>query len=141
MAVDVSIRIAGQAGQGIQSISAIMGKIFTRHGYYVFINQDAESRIRGGHNFDQIRVKDQPVYAIDDKVHYLICLDGNAVDSDLPDLIENGIMIYDGEKSNFRSDNPQHFSIPLEQIAEQAGKKKDYGEFGGHRRSICADGV
>lgn len=26
MAVDVTIRIAGQAGQGIQSISAIMGK-------------------------------------------------------------------------------------------------------------------
>ena len=39
MAVDVTIRIAGQAGQGIQSISAIMGKIFTRHGFYVFINQ------------------------------------------------------------------------------------------------------
>ena len=52
MAVDVIIRIAGQAGQGIQSISAIMGKIFTRYGFYVFINQDAESRIRGGHNFD-----------------------------------------------------------------------------------------
>jgi 2-oxoglutarate ferredoxin oxidoreductase subunit alpha len=124
MAVDVSIRIAGQAGQGIQSISAIMGKIFIRYGYYVFINQDAESRIRGGHNFDQIRVKDQPVYAIDDKVDYLICLDGNAVGSDLPNLAENGIMIYDGEKSDFRSDNPQHFSIPLEQIAEQVGKKK-----------------
>ena len=124
MAVDVSIRIAGQAGQGIQSISAIMGKIFTRHGYYVFINQDAESRIRGGHNFDQIRVKDQPVYAIGNKVDYLICLDGNAVDSDLPDLDENGIMIHDGEKSNFQSDNPHHFSIPLEQFAEQAGKSK-----------------
>ncbi len=124
MAVDVSIRISGQAGQGIQSISAIMGKIFTRHGYYVFINQDAESRIRGGHNFDQIRVKDQPVYAIGDKVDYLICLDGNAVDSDLPDLDENGIMIYDGEKSNFQSGNSHHFSIPLEQFAEQAGKSK-----------------
>lgn len=43
MAVDVSIRIGGQAGQGMQSISFIMGKIFTRHGYYVFINQDVES--------------------------------------------------------------------------------------------------
>ena len=30
--VDVTIRIAGQAGQGVQSISAIIGKIFTRHG-------------------------------------------------------------------------------------------------------------
>ena len=52
MSVDVTIRIAGQAGQGVQSISAIMGKIFTRRDFYVFINQDAESRIRGGHNYD-----------------------------------------------------------------------------------------
>ena len=124
MSVDVSIRIAGQAGQGIQSISAIMGKIFTRHGYYVFINQDAKSRIRGGHNFDQVRIKDGPVYAINNKTDYLICLDGNAVDSDLADLVEGGIMIYDGDHSKFKSDNPNHFSIPLEQIAEQAGKRK-----------------
>ncbi len=124
MAVDVSIRIAGQAGQGIQSISAIMGKIFTRHGYDVFINQDAESRIRGGHNFDQVRIKDEPVYAIRNRADYLICLDGNAVESDLADLVEDGIMIYDGAHSNYKSDNPNHFSIPLAQIAEQAGKSK-----------------
>jgi 2-oxoglutarate ferredoxin oxidoreductase subunit alpha len=124
MAVDVSIRIAGQAGQGIQSLSAIMGKIFTRHGYYVFINQDAESRIRGGHNFDQVRIKDEAVYAIRDKLDYLICLDENTVERDLPDLEQDGVMIYDGTKSEFRSDNPNYLSIPLEQIALDHGKSK-----------------
>jgi 2-oxoglutarate ferredoxin oxidoreductase subunit alpha len=124
MAVDVTIRIAGQAGQGIQSISAIMGKIFTRHGFYAFINQDAESRIRGGHNFDQVRIKDEPVYAIRDKLDYLICLDENAIERDLPHLDQDGIMIYDGTKSKFKSDNPNYFSIPLEQIALEHGKSK-----------------
>ena len=46
------------------------------------------------------------------------CLDGNAVNSDLADLAEDGIMIYDGDHSKFKSNNPNHFSIPLEQIAE-----------------------
>lgn len=124
MAVDVTIRIAGQAGQGIQSISAIMGKIFTRHGFYAFINQDAESRIRGGHNFDQVRIKDEPVYAIRDKLDYLICLDENAIERDLPHLDPNGVMIYDGTKSEFKSDNLNYFSIPLEQIALKHGKSK-----------------
>jgi 2-oxoglutarate/2-oxoacid ferredoxin oxidoreductase subunit alpha len=64
MDVDVSIRIGGEAGQGMQSIGFIMGKVFTRHGYYTFINQDVESRIRGGHNFVQIRIQNKPVYAI-----------------------------------------------------------------------------
>lgn len=48
MDVDVSIRIGGEAGQGMQSIGFAIGKVFTRHGYYTFINQDVESRIRGG---------------------------------------------------------------------------------------------
>jgi 2-oxoglutarate ferredoxin oxidoreductase subunit alpha len=124
MAVDVTIRIAGQAGQGIQSIGAIMGKIFTRHGFYVFINQDAESRIRGGYNFDQVRVKSEPVFAIRDKLDYLICLDENAIERDLPQLDQDGVMIYDGTKSEFKSDNPNYFSIPLEQIAMEHGKSK-----------------
>ncbi len=51
MSFVVSIRIGSQAGQGLQSISSIMGKIFTRHGYYAYIHQDVESRIRGGHNY------------------------------------------------------------------------------------------
>jgi 2-oxoglutarate ferredoxin oxidoreductase subunit alpha len=124
MAVDVTIRVAGQAGQGIQSISAIMGKIFTRHGFYVFISQDAESRIRGGHNFDQVRIKDAPVYAIRDKLDYLICLDEKAIERDLPHLDQDGVMIYDGTKSEFKSDNPNYFSIPLEQMAQEHGKSK-----------------
>ena len=124
MTVDVTIRIAGQAGQGIQSISAIMGKIFTRYGYDVFINQDAESRIRGGHNFDQVRIKDERVYAIRDKLDYLICLDENTIERDIPYLDPDGVMIYDGTKSEFESDNPNFFSIPLEQIALEHGKSK-----------------
>jgi 2-oxoglutarate ferredoxin oxidoreductase subunit alpha len=124
MPLDVSIRIGGQAGQGMQSISFIMGKIFTRHGYYVFLNQDVESRIRGGQNFNQIRVKDQPVHAISDKVELLIALDGRTIDQDLPHLIEDGVLIFDGPQTGFTSDNPNHLSVPMERLATEAGKSK-----------------
>jgi 2-oxoglutarate ferredoxin oxidoreductase subunit alpha len=124
MGVDVSIRIGGQAGQGMQSISFIMGKIFTRHGYYVFINQDIESRIRGGHNFNQVRVKDEPVHAISDKVDLLIALDKGTIDQDLPHLIEDGVLIFDGTTTGFTSDNSNHLSVPLEKLATEVGKNK-----------------
>jgi len=45
-------------------------KTFARRGYYVFINQDAESRIRDGHNYDQIRISNDLVLAEADKVRY-----------------------------------------------------------------------
>jgi len=124
MPVDITIRIGGQAGQGMQSIGAIMGKVFTRHGYDVFINQDVESRIRGGHSFVQARIKDGPVHAVGDNVDLLIALDMAVIDQDLPDLAEDGVMIFDGAETGFKSDNPNHFSIPLEKLAAEAGKSK-----------------
>ena len=124
MDVDVSIRIGGEAGQGMQSIGFIMGKVFTRHGYYTFINQDVESRIRGGHNFVQIRIQNKPVYAIKNEVNLMIALDKQTITQDLHCLMEDSVMIFDGPKTGFESDNPNHFSVPLEQLAlEIAGNK------------------
>ena len=124
MTIDISIRICGQAGQGIQSISSAMGKVLIRHGYYVFINNDVESRIRGGHNFDQVRVSHEPVNAVNDKVDLLIALDAATRDADLPFLKDDGVMIYDGEKPATDSKNPNHIPIPLEKLASKAGGSK-----------------
>lgn len=122
MALDVSIRIGGRAGQGMQSIGLILGKIFTRHGYYVFVHQDVESRIRGGHSFVQVRIKDEPVYVHSDKVDILIALDRGSMDKDQPALAPDDIMIYD--VLEIASDNPARLPVPLEQLALEAGKDK-----------------
>lgn len=123
MAMDISIRIGGQAGQGMQSIASIMGKIFTRHGCYVFIHQDVESRIRGGHNYTQVRVSDRPVQTFKDQVDLLIALDKVAVTADLPDLAEKGVMVFDEDKTGPPA-RGNHFGIPLEKIAVETGKNK-----------------
>ncbi|MBP9561666.1 MAG: 2-oxoacid:acceptor oxidoreductase family protein, partial [Syntrophorhabdaceae bacterium] len=59
--MDYTIKIGGEAGQGIQTIGDILAKVFSRSGYHVFTHQEYESRIRGGHNFYQIRFSDRPV--------------------------------------------------------------------------------
>ena len=114
--MDLSIRIGGEAGQGIQSISSIIAKTFVRHDFYAFINQDFASRIRGGHNFDQVRISNTPVQAVDDKVHILIALDEATTRQDVNDLADNGIMLFDGDTTGFRSENPKHIAIPLARI-------------------------
>jgi 2-oxoglutarate ferredoxin oxidoreductase subunit alpha len=124
MTVDISIRICGQAGQGVQSISSAMGKVLIRHGYDVFINNDVESRIRGGHNFDQIRISHQPVHAVNDKIDLMIALDAETRDVDLPHLKDDGVMVYNGEKAETDSKNPHHIPIPLEELASRAGGSK-----------------
>ncbi|MCJ7776199.1 MAG: 2-oxoacid:acceptor oxidoreductase subunit alpha, partial [Desulfobulbaceae bacterium] len=124
MSIDTSIRIGGEAGQGMQSIGFAIGKVFTRHGYYTFINQDVESRIRGGHNFVQIRIRNKPVYAIKNELNLLLALNKQTITHDLPYLMDDGVMIFDGPKTGFESDNPNHFSVPLEQLALEIAKNK-----------------
>ena len=124
MSVDITIRVAGQAGQGMQSIGYILGKIFTRHGYHVFLNQDVESRIRGGHSFIQARIASGPVRAISDTVDLLVALDKGVIEQDLPSLAENGVMIFDAETTGHQSDHPNHFAIPLQRLATEAGKSQ-----------------
>lgn len=124
MAIDISIRIGGKAGQGMQSISAIIGKIFSRHDYYVLINQDVESRIRGGHNFDQVRISDAPVCAVNNQINILVALDRETIRQDLSFLATGGVMIFDGVETEFESNDPNHVSVPLSKLAVDAGKNK-----------------
>ncbi len=122
--MDISIRIGGAAGQGIQTISSIIASTFVRHDFYVFVNQDFESRIRGGHNFDQVRISNTPVRAVADQVHILIALDEVTTGQDIDCLAENGVLLFDGETTGFKSDNPNHLSVPFARIAAEAGKSK-----------------
>jgi len=122
--MDITIRIGGEAGQGIQSISSIIAKTFVRHDYYVFINQDFASRIRGGHNFDQVRISNAPVQAVADKVHILIALDEETTRQDIDCLADKGVLLFDGEAIGFSSENSNHFSIPFGRIASEIAKSK-----------------
>lgn len=121
---DVTIKIGGQAGQGIQSISYLLGKLFTRGGHYVFTGQDIMSRIRGGHNFSQIRIRDAPVYCNSEKVNILIALDELTVTQHQDEMVPNGVIIFDQEKIKFDVSGLNSFPIPLEKLAKDYGKDR-----------------
>jgi len=124
MSVDLTLKIGGEAGQGMQTIGYVLSKTFARGGFHLFANQDYMSRIRGGHNFFQIRVKDDPVYALSEKVDILIALDKATVELHRPELKEKGVIIFDGEHIDI-SDQPLHLlSVPLERLAREEGGNK-----------------
>jgi 2-oxoglutarate ferredoxin oxidoreductase subunit alpha len=93
--MDYTIKIGGEAGQGIQTIGDTLAKVFARTGYHVFTHQDYESRVRGGHNFFQIRFSDAPVTASRDKIDILVALDKESIQLHERELSENGQIIYD----------------------------------------------
>jgi 2-oxoglutarate ferredoxin oxidoreductase subunit alpha len=118
---DVSVRIGGEAGQGMKVISNLLGKVFLRSGLSVFTHHDIMSRIRGGHNFSQIRLSDLPVRAPSSQVDILICLDKTTLS--LYGEGMNGVVIYDQEKVGEKGPaGEKYLPIPLEKIAKEKGR-------------------
>jgi 2-oxoglutarate ferredoxin oxidoreductase subunit alpha len=77
--VDVSIVICGAAGQGIQTVEALLTKTLKRTGYHVFATREYMSRVRGGVNSTTIRVSSRPVRAFVDRIDLLIPLNAEAI--------------------------------------------------------------
>ncbi|MHB8772794.1 MAG: 2-oxoacid:acceptor oxidoreductase subunit alpha [Syntrophales bacterium] len=117
---DITIRIGGEAGQGMNVISSLLGKAFLRQGFWVFIHQDVMSRIRGGHNYSQIRLCSSPIKAPSSQVDMLICLDKNTLSLYKDEM--DGIIIYDPDKMDKeRPSGKRYLPIPLAETAKEKG--------------------
>lgn len=117
---DVSIKIGGEAGQGMKLISGLLGKAFVRKGFWVFTNQDVMSRIRGGHNFSQIRIAEHPVNNPSSRVDILVCLDEKTLDLHKDET--RGPILFD--KDSVKENPPsgdRYLPIPFQKLAQNSG--------------------
>ncbi len=119
--MDYSIKIGGEAGQGIQTIGDTLGHVFARSGYHIFTNQDYESRIRGGHNFYQIRLSDRPVSAPRDVIDIIVALDKESIQLHEGELTSRGQIIYDSETIRETHDKPNFLNVPFVKLAMEHG--------------------
>lgn len=78
--MDVSILVGGQAGDGIKQAGVIIAKIFNEIGYHVFIYDDYQSLVRGGHNFSIVRVSDEKVHSHNDHVDLLVAFNQDTIE-------------------------------------------------------------
>ncbi len=125
-AIDITIKIAGEAGQGLQTIGQLLSKAFSRNGFYVFANQVLQSRIRGGHNWFQVRVSDKKVLAPCDTTDILIALDKES-SYHKKELTKNSITIFDSTLAKIEIEKGLTLDIPLEKIAKDSGGNKLMG--------------
>ena len=97
--VDLTFRIGGEAGQGVESGGAGFAKALARGGYQVVGTPDYYERIRGGHNFFTIRVSDEPVYAVGESVDVLIAMDSESLVRHVSQLTaQSAIVVDEGTK-------------------------------------------
>lgn len=125
--MDFNIMVAGEAGQGVQTVGVILARAFVRSGCHVFADQDYESRIRGGHNFFRIRVKDSQALAISEPLDILVALNRESLSIHCKELTKTGIAISDEFRDPDLSLQYKIIPIPLGELAEEkAGDKRTF---------------
>ncbi|MFP3998385.1 MAG: 2-oxoacid:acceptor oxidoreductase subunit alpha [Desulfobacterales bacterium] len=118
MAIDVTVKIGGEAGQGIQTVGELLARVCHGCGLYLHGINDFESRIRGGHSFMQLRISDKPVQAPDHRVHLLVALNERTLDIHRSELADGGLVLLDSESG--KSD-PSVLGVPVTKLARDAG--------------------
>ncbi|MGQ9492248.1 MAG: 2-oxoacid:acceptor oxidoreductase subunit alpha [Anaerolineae bacterium] len=125
---NMTFKFAGEAGQGVESTGRGFAKALVRGGLHVFALQDYHSRIRGGHNFYQIRVADHDIYSHNEPVHLLLAFTNEAIAEHLREIVPGGGIIYDPElqvdQEALATRSVRAFPIPLNQIATEEGGSK-----------------
>jgi 2-oxoglutarate ferredoxin oxidoreductase subunit alpha len=122
----MTIRIGGAAGDGVESTGAGFCQALTRAGLYVFGLPDYYSRIRGGHNFYSVRVSDRPLRSHDEPVHLLLALTEETIPRHRDRIVPGGAVVYDTalkvSPEDLTGDEITYIGVPLSDLAEaQAG--------------------
>jgi 2-oxoglutarate ferredoxin oxidoreductase subunit alpha len=119
-----NILIGGSAGQGIDTISSLFEKILKKSGYYIYTTKDYMSRVRGGHNFIQIRFGDEKITSHSSVMDVIVAMDKNTILNHIEKLNKNGILICD---ESIDVEDARILKLPLKTISTEIGNVKAFG--------------
>jgi 2-oxoglutarate/2-oxoacid ferredoxin oxidoreductase subunit alpha len=123
MIEQLSWKVGGQQGEGIDSTGEIFAIALNRLGYYLYGYRHFSSRIKGGHTNNKIRVSTKEVRAVSDDLDMLIAFDQETIDVNAHELHSRGIIIADAK---FKPVKPDHCQatlviIPFTELATELG--------------------
>jgi 2-oxoglutarate ferredoxin oxidoreductase subunit alpha len=119
----LSWKVGGQQGEGIESTGEIFSIALNRLGYYLYGYRHFSSRIKGGHTNNKIRVSTTPVRSIADDLDILVAFDQESIDFNFHELRDGGIVIADAK---FNPTIPERegvtlYAVPFTDIAANLG--------------------
>jgi len=116
MKKDYSILIGGAAGEGSRVAGLLGAKLLNKLGYRIFIYDDYQSLIRGGHNFSKIRASEKKILSQRRGIDFLLALNKDTIERHKDNLGKKGIIIYNSDKMKDRG-----IGIPIEKITKEEG--------------------
>lgn len=125
------VKVAGESGQGVNSVGEILAKSLKETGYQVFGYREYPSLIKGGYSCYQIDVSDQPMQSSSAECDLLMCLSRVSVHAYLKTLRPGGQLVHTLKALQFSPEEEQWINerqlkiefVDAVQIAEDQGGK------------------
>ncbi|MBF0229276.1 MAG: 2-oxoacid:acceptor oxidoreductase subunit alpha [Desulfamplus sp.] len=100
MRTDITVKIGGEAGQGIQTIGTLLAEVCHSAGLFTFSIDDFESRIRGGHSFNLLRISNEQVIAPGHIPDILVAIDQRTMNLNKATLLSDSLVILNAENKS-----------------------------------------
>jgi 2-oxoglutarate ferredoxin oxidoreductase subunit alpha len=119
----LSWKIGGQQGEGLESTDRIFSTALNRQGYHLYGYRHFSSRIKGGHTNNKIRISTTPLRSISDDLDILVAFDQETIDLNSSELRAGGVIIADAKFDPTLPEGIQArlFAVPFTGIAEELG--------------------
>lgn len=124
MISQLSLKIGGQQGEGVESTDKIFSTALNRLGYYLYGYRHFSSRIKGGHTNNKIRISVKPIRSISDDLDILVAFDQESIDLNAHELRDGGVVVADAKFSPTLPEgisSVRLFPVPITAIAEELG--------------------
>ncbi len=118
--MDLQLRIAGAAGQGVETTGNLLVEALAALGLHVFATQTYMSRIRGGVNWFDIRIADAELFSGRLRTDLLVALNKEALEWLRADPARTGVADPEVILLN-GSEVPGVTGVPFEQVAKELG--------------------
>ncbi|MGE7947214.1 2-oxoacid:acceptor oxidoreductase subunit alpha [Lysinibacillus sp. NPDC093688] len=119
----LSWKVGGQQGEGIESTGEIFSTAMNRLGYFLYGYRHFSSRIKGGHTNNKITVRPTEVRSIADDLDILVAFDQETIDVNYKELTENGIILADSKFDPVKPEDSKAplFAVPFTEVAAELG--------------------
>lgn len=118
---ELSIVIAGEAGQGIDTISSLIAKVIKISDFNVFYTLEYMSRIKGGCNSSTIRIASDKVNACNENADFVFAISKDALNHLEKRISANTIIFYEDDNQESVEKFENKIKVDFSSILKELG--------------------
>ncbi len=111
--------VGGEAGFGVKKAGAVAADLFKSMKRRVFVMDDYQSLIRGGHNFTVVTTGLDMVQSHYMKADVVVCLDNRSLKNHSEHVSDGGKLIYNSDES----DSDEGIGVPFSDLAKDYDRR------------------